>query len=91
MEDHQRFLQPYQKDATNYKLNFKNRHREVKNAPIPVVIKPNLTGVINKTDEFFGGELPIEVPKEKPIIYGGGDFFDYTEKVVEDQYGNFFV
>lgn len=96
MEDHQKDLQSYQKEATDIKLDFKDRRKEViKKTLPPPPPPPKLTTIIDEDDFFGNGPKLVEVVNNRPpsdkIIMGGGNFFEQKERVErETDVYNFF-
>ena len=95
MEDHEKFLRPYQTEINDMRLDFRNRGVEVRQEPVvyqQVVKQPDLTNLVGGGDFFENDDaLPIEqVDHGDVIATGHGGFFDTTEVIHQDEDGNFF-
>ena len=102
MEDHEKFLRPYQSEINDMRLDFKDRRVEVKSTPPPPPVKeyvpppppkPEITNLLGGGDFFDNEEiLPVQGIDFGDVINDGpGGFFDTTENIViQDDAGNFF-
>lgn len=92
MEDHERYLAPYQREAENVQLDFKKRGIGVRTDPVPIPRGPNYTDIVGGGDFFDRDVLPISgVDLGGLITNNTGDFFDQVQEVLLDNQGNFFM
>lgn len=99
MEDHANYLRPYQREAENVQLDFKNRAAPAptpapRPAPVyPPVRGPDYTDIIGGGDFFDRDVLPVNNFDFGAIIDSNaqGNFFDVVQDVVLDNQGNFFM
>ena len=100
LEDHERFLRPYQNDINNLKLDFKQRKTLVASA-IPIVVQEvrpdKYTGLVYGDDAFFRNPTPTEINRViepatvNPVVQlNYDDFFGQKTTIVENNRGDLF-
>ena len=64
MEDHERYLKPYQKEINNMTLDFK-KSRVVKGTPAKTIVTKEIkTNIVNQQDNYFNS-----------TVFGNDEFF----------------
>lgn len=97
MEEHERWLRPYNNEIITHKLDFKTRNvqreESIYNPGLHTIehqtIMP-LNNIIDNDDDFFNQRVVIEKRIQEPpapvpqvIQMAGDDFFDHIERIVE--------
>jgi len=98
MEDHERYLKPYQREAESVQLDFKRKPIQTNTTPTPVPVPvprpaPNFTDIIGGGD-FFDRDIQPATNVNFGGVIGGegpGDFFNTVQDVLLDNQGNFFM